>query len=113
MDQEKIIESAIKFVKDSTKDASPTHDWWHTKRVYSPRETVYVKAGGFLADKTVDIYVIKHNASIADGDSLTDVSTDGKNTVKLDSKGSLYNFKIASAIACEFSGSTKSPCFSC
>jgi subtilisin family serine protease/peptidoglycan hydrolase-like protein with peptidoglycan-binding domain len=57
------------------------------QRVYQPYETVYAKGGVYSPSNVLDVYVIKHNASLKNGGRLSDVSVDAFNAVTADAKG--------------------------
>jgi len=59
MNQEKIIQNAIAFVKEELKNAEGGHDWFHIERVY--KNTVLI-----ATDEDVDIFVVSLAALLHD-----------------------------------------------
>jgi uncharacterized protein len=59
MNQEKIIQNAIAFVKEELKNAEGGHDWFHIERVF--KNTVLI-----ASDENVDIFVVSLAALLHD-----------------------------------------------
>jgi subtilisin family serine protease len=71
-----------------------TDDSKTMKKVFVPREKVYAKGGVYSIFNILDVYVIKHNASLKNGTRLADVSIDGLNNVTADKSGTFTNMLL-------------------